>query len=88
MTKLNGSKLGMTLGTFAALVHAVWALLIAIIPNALQSFVNWVTRLHMVQETTVIQSFSLGNAVLLVVMAFIVANIVGRVFAAVWNWTN
>ena len=82
---LNPKQVGLTTGLFAAIVHIVWAVLVAI--GVAEPFSRWVMGLHFVSEQYTVNAFSIGNAVMLVIFAFIAAFIVGYVFANVWNWT-
>jgi hypothetical protein len=86
MAKLNKNKTGLVLGIFVALIHAIWAVLVAVIPASLQKLIDWAFLLHSLKPIYVITSFILLNAVFLVVMTFIVGYVLGWVFAAVWNW--
>ena len=84
MGKLNKNQVGLVVGVFAALMHLVWALLVAI--GLGQTVVDWVLPLHFIDMLATILTFSLVNAVILIVMAFIGGYIIGWVFAALWNW--
>jgi len=85
MVKLNNSKTGLVLGLFFAIVHAVWALLVLIIPANLQNFIDWAFKLHFLEPIYTITSFNLVNAVLLLIVTFVCGYVLGWVFAAVWN---
>jgi ABC-type multidrug transport system fused ATPase/permease subunit len=86
MGKLSKNRVGLVFGTFLALAHAVWAIAVAIIPAALQSFIDWIFTLHSLKSVYVITSFNLINALMLVVMTFVMGYVFGWVFSAVWNW--
>ncbi len=83
--KLDKNQVGLIVGIFFAVVHAAWALIIAIIPGTLQSFLNWMFELHFLEPIWTITAFNLVNALLLVVMTFVCGYIFGWVFAAIWN---
>ena len=83
---LNRNKVGLALGTFAAIAHAVWSFGIAIFPSGIERFVNWIYHMHFLSLPIKFLPFSLGKAALLVVMSFVVAYVVGSVFATVYNW--
>ncbi len=83
MGKLDGNKVGLALGIFAAICHLVWVIAVAI---GIQKFVDWILLLHSIQLDLTLTSVAILNAVLLIVIAFIGGYIVGWVFAAVWNW--
>ncbi|MFA5019883.1 MAG: DUF5676 family membrane protein [Candidatus Pacearchaeota archaeon] len=82
---MNKNKLGLAVGILFAIIHAVWALAVLIIPGALQSFLNWVFKLHSLEPIWIITSFNFLNAIFLVVVTFIIGFIIGWVFAWVHN---
>lgn len=86
MGKLNKNKLGLILGTFFALMHALWALAVAIGAGFLQTALDWIFKIHFLKPVYVITAFSLSNAILLVIVTFVCGYIIGWVFAAIWNW--
>lgn len=83
--KLDKNQVGLIVGIFFAVLHAVWALVIAVIPGTLQSFLNWVFELHFLEPIWTITAFNLVNALFLVVVTFVCGYIFGWVFAAIWN---
>jgi hypothetical protein len=82
---LNPKQTGLALGLFAAILHAAWAILVAL--GVAKPLMNWAIRLHFIADQHAVDPFSIGNALMLVVFAFIMAFIVGYVFANIWNWT-
>jgi hypothetical protein len=86
MGKLSKNRVGLILGIFTALVYVVWDLAVALIPRILQKFLDWIFLLHSLNPVFIVTSFDFLNAVLLVVMAFVIGYASGWGFAAVWNW--
>jgi len=86
MAGLNKNKVGLALGCFGALLHIVWSFFVAVTPSGVQSFYNWILALHHLSVPIQIMPFRLMNAVLLVIVVFILWYILGWVFASVWNW--
>lgn len=82
---LDKNKIGLSLGIFFATVHAVFSLAVAVMPAMVQSYLNWMFKLHSFQPVLTLAPFNLMNAVLLVVMTFIVGYILGFVFAWAHN---
>jgi len=78
---LDKNKIGLALGLFLAVVHAVWALMVAIIPGPLQSSLNWIFVLHSLEPIWILTPFNFLNAILLVIVTFILGYIFGWVFA-------
>jgi hypothetical protein len=88
VTGLNKTKAGLALGLLLGVLQLVWAILLAAIPGPLQSFLNFVFKVHSLQPYWVITNFNLLNAIILIVGAFVDGFILGWVFAAFWNWVN
>lgn len=88
MAKLDKNKTGLALGTFIALMHAAWSLLIAFIPGAVQKFLDWIFVLHHIKPIYTLLPFNIANATILVVLTFVVGYVFGYVFASVWNRAN
>lgn len=84
MAELNKKQVGLTLGIFAAIVHLVWLIAVAI---GVQKAVDWILLLHSIKLDLVLTNVVLLNAVLLIVIAFIGGYVVGWVFAAIYNWS-
>ena len=80
---MNQRKTGLALGTFAAFVHVVWVFLVAL--GWAEPWINFVYRMHFINNTFTIMSFDLGRGIGVIVIAFIMGNIVGNIFAFVWN---
>ncbi len=83
MHQLNKSKVGMTLGAVTGLVHLVWSFLVGV--RWAQPFLDFIFGIHMIQNPYIVQSFSFGKALALIVVTAIVGYIVGLVFASIWN---
>jgi uncharacterized membrane protein len=82
---MNRNKTGLIVGFFLAIIHAIWALMVAIIPNQLQSFLNWIFVLHSLEPYWIITAFNFPNALLLVIVTFIFGYLLGYLFAAIWD---
>lgn len=85
MNALKGNKVGMMLGITAAIVHAIWAAFVWLMPEVAQKFAEFDMALHFLKMDVAVQPFSWGGAVALIVFAFCAGYIVGRIFAAVHN---
>ena len=84
MAKINKNKLGLAIGVFIALLHAVWAL--TVLAGFGQKMMDWVFPLHFINNIYEITSFSIMTALLLVVAAFIGGYVMGWIFAWIWNF--
>ena len=77
---MSKNTLGLIVGSFLALFHAVWSLAVVIMPVALQSFMNWVLTIHHISlPMAIITPFVLANAVMLVISTFVMGYICGWV---------
>jgi hypothetical protein len=84
--KISKNRLGLTLGIFFALIHAVWAIVISIMPSATQTMLNWVFMLHFLDPIYKITAANLINGLMLVILTFISGYVVGWVFAGIYNF--
>jgi hypothetical protein len=83
---MSKNRSGLVFGSFIALFHLVWSVFVALIPNQVQTFINWVLKLHHISlPYTIVTPFVLMNAVILVIYTFIVGYIFGWIFAAMFN---
>ena len=82
---IDKNKIGLAVGFFMALAHAVWSLCVAVIPSYLQTFLDWVFKLHAIEPVWILTAFNFMNAILLVIVTFIFGYIVGFVFAWLHN---
>ena len=80
---LNGKKAGLALGSFAAFMHLVWVVLVAL--NWAQPWLDFVHRMHFISDSHMVMPFDLMRAVELIVLAFIMGNIFGNILAFFWN---
>ncbi len=80
---LNKQKTAIALAIFSAIVHLMWVIFVAL--GWAGPLMKWVMSLHFVSEPVTVTPFSLGTAVVLIVVASFVAYIVGFVFATIWN---
>jgi len=77
---MSKNKLGLVVGSFLALLHAVWSLSVAVMPASVQAFFVWVLDLHHIDfPFTIITPFVLIKAIELVILTFVVGYIVGWV---------
>ena len=82
--ELNENRVGLTLAIFFALLHTIWAILVGF--GAGQKLIDLVMPLHFIDMMIPTATFSIGTAVLLVILAFIGGYIAGWLFALIWNW--
>lgn len=83
---LNGKRVGLTLGLFSALIHAVWS--VGVAGGVMQGFLDYIFPLHFLTSVYKVTSFEWVNALALVVLAFVGGYIMGWLYAWIWNWTG
>jgi len=81
--KINANRLGLTVGYFAALMHLILILMVALgIGN---SFLGWILPLHFLSLNVSFVAFEIVKAIELLIAAFVGGYVVGWVFAWIWN---
>ncbi len=76
------------MGSIAAGLHALLALGVWLMPDVMQAFVNFAIALHFMKTDVVVQPFSFGGAIALVLLAFCVGYVIGRALATLYNWKS
>ena len=84
--QVNRNQLGLTVGTFFALCHAIWVVFVGV--GFAKPLIDWIIPLHFIDMSYSITVFSLGSAVTLVILAFLGGYISGWVLAGIWNWAS
>ncbi len=72
------NKSGLILGVFFSLLHILWSVLVA--TGAAQTVLDWIFKMHFLSNPYEMQPFDAVNAVILVVLTFVVGYIVGWLF--------
>ncbi len=80
---INTHKLGLTLAFFFGLIHVLWSALVWF--AWAQPLADWVSALHFMFPATLVDSFSFGQAFLLVIFSMFVGYVIGHVFGFIWN---
>ena len=80
---MNSHKVALAVGSFAALWHLVWSVLILL--GWAQPLLNFILSMHSLNNPYVVQSFDLGRSLGLIIVAFVVGYIVGTVFVKIWK---
>jgi hypothetical protein len=82
MKKFHWNKPALVIGLFAAAMHVLWVLSVAI--GVGQSYLDWIFPLHLISNPYSVMPFNLGSALLLPVVAFVCSYIATLLF--VWLW--
>ena len=88
MHTLNKNAAGFAVVTVVATLHTLLALGMWLMPDVMQALVNFRLALHFIKMDVVVQPFSFGGAVALVVLGFCVGYAIGRVLASIYNWKS
>lgn len=83
MVKLKGNKIALVVGLFVAAMHALWAIVVAL--GVGQIYLDWIFPLHFIDNLYTVMSFSILNALMLVVMAFVGSYAATWLFVSLWN---
>lgn len=83
MAKLSENKISFVVGLYIAILHALWAGLVAL--GVGQSFLDLVFPLHFIANVYSVLEFSLLNAVVLTIFAFIGSYLATLLFIALWK---
>ncbi len=80
---MNAKKVGLVLGSFIGLVHLVWSVLIAL--GFAQPLLDFIYSMHSLNNPFMVASFDMMRSIELIGITFVIGNIVGYVFATLWN---
>ncbi len=80
---LNKHKVGVALGSLLGTVHAVWSLLVAL--GWAKPVMDFIYGLHFMDNPFMMRDFTLGNALLLVLVTSLVGYVMGWMFGYFWN---
>jgi len=80
---MNKNKAALVFGSFIALIHFVWGLAIAF--SWAQPWMDFVYKMHFLNNPFTVMPFDLMRILGLVVIAFVMGYIVGYVFAVLWH---
>lgn len=83
MKEIDKNRLGLVFGIFAAVIHFVWALLVAI--GVGEKALNWIIPLHFVNNAFAVFEFDISSAVVLIGAGFVGGYLCGYILALLWN---
>lgn len=83
MNRIHPHSLGLALGIFLALFHAVWSLLVLL--GLAQWLIDIILKLHMITPFVTISAFSLTKTIILIVVTGIVGYVAGWLLGTIWN---
>lgn len=77
-------KVGLIVGVLAAFCHLVWS--VFVVTGAAQPIIDWILKMHFLNNPFLIQPFDWLTAAMLVVFTFVVGFVFGWVLAFLCNW--
>ncbi len=80
---MNKNKVALVLGSFVGLLHFVWGIAIAF--GFAQSWLDFVYKMHSLNNPFTVMPFDLMRTIGLIIITFFVGYVVGYVFAVLWN---
>ncbi|MES3031724.1 MAG: hypothetical protein V4699_00575 [Patescibacteria group bacterium] len=83
---MNQKKVSLVVGSFAGLVHLVWSIAIAF--GFAQPWIDFIYKMHSLNNPFVVAPFNLGRSAGLVLVTFLVGYVVGYIFSTIWNKIN
>lgn len=84
--ELSKTRAGLMFGVLMSGVHLVW--LVLVFTGVAQALLDWVLRMHHMAFTYTMLEFDYMNALILLVMTFVVGYVGGVVLAAILNWAR
>ncbi len=80
---MNKHKVGLVLGTFFAVLHFCWVILVAV--GLAQPLMNFIYSMHSLSNPPTVLPFNLIHSIVLIILTFIVGYVFGYDFAITWN---
>lgn len=86
MHQFHAHKVGLVFGGLLALLHALWALMV--FTGTAKPYLDYIFGLHFLNFQYDIAPFSIGNAVMLVIVTGVIGYIIGWIFGWLWNYVH
>jgi len=80
---MNKNKAGLVFGLLLGVMHLAWSILVAI--GVSQAILDWIYKIHFLNNPFIVAPFNIGTAVILVVFTSIVGFVLGWFFGLLWN---
>ncbi|MFH1012345.1 MAG: hypothetical protein V1760_01215 [Candidatus Peregrinibacteria bacterium] len=80
---MHNHKVGVVFGLALGILHLAWSTLVA--TGVAQAILNWVYKMHFLNNPFTVAPFNLGTAVTLVVFTTIVGYVIGWIVSLLWN---
>ena len=83
MTHLSPNKTGLALGSLLGGWHLAWAIVVA--AGWGQTLIDFVLWMHFIKAVFVVDPFTIGRAVILILITAAIGYCIGFLGAVVWN---
>jgi MFS superfamily sulfate permease-like transporter len=80
---LNPFRVGLVIGTFLAIWHACWSILVA--TGVAQKVIDFIFWMHFIVPPYRIEPFDILRACILVGVTFFVGLVIGTIAGLIWN---
>ena len=80
---MNKNKAGLVGGIFLGAAHLLWVVCIAISHSLMQSLLDFIFRIHFISNGWKLSTFNFVDAVLLIVITFLIGYAIGWLFALI-----
>lgn len=86
MNRVQSHKVGLVFGGLMMVFHACWSLMVLM--GIAKPFMDWILSLHFMTFQYSINDFSIGSALMLVIVTGIIGYLMGWVLGWLWNWAH
>ncbi len=83
---LNKNRCGLMFGVLFSACHFVW--LVLVLTGVAKTIFDWVLSMHFVNFTYSMLEFNYLNALILLIMTFVVGYVFGFILSAIFNWAK
>lgn len=80
---MNKNKISLVLGCIMGILHLLWSILVAV--GIAQSLLDWIYKMHFLNNPFTVAPFNVGTAAMLVVFTFVVGYVLGWIFCLLWD---
>ena len=86
MIQVSANKVGLVFGGLLAIVHAIWALMVLL--GLAKVLLDFIFGLHFIDLQYSVNPFSVGNALMLIIVTGVIGYLMGYVLGWLWNFAH
>ncbi|MBI5412127.1 hypothetical protein HZA43_03035 [Candidatus Peregrinibacteria bacterium] len=83
MNMMHNHKMGIVFGLLLGFMHFSWSILVT--TGVAQTILDWIYKIHFLNNPFTVAPFNIGTAATLVVFTFIVGYVLGWLFGLLWS---